>query len=83
MSSINNETINFWNLQLQLFQLNSYSLVNMFYGLRFSDIYIPNKYTKGLDSRYIHNTVNHSSLAEDDMRCLATHLALQFGGIYE
>lgn len=83
MNSLHNETLLFWNLQLQLFQLDSYSLINMFYNVRSSDIYISNKHTKSLDSKYLYNTVNYSSLTEDDMKCLATHIALQFGGIYE
>ena len=83
MNSLRNQTLLFWNLQLQLFQLDLFSLVNMFYNIRTSAIYIANKHTELLDSKYIYNTVNYSSLTEDDIQCLATHIALQFGGIYE
>jgi|688.fasta_scaffold2130521_2 hypothetical protein len=77
------QTCIFWHLQLQLFQLTSHKLLQVYYSIRFSDIYIPNKYTSKFDEKYVVRSVDYREIQQKDFECLATHLALQMAGINE
>lgn len=80
---MNDRVCNFWNLQLQLFQFSKYEIVQMYYLLRGSDIYVKNKFTVKNDLKYLVNSISFSEINEEDMYCLATHIALQLSGLEE
>lgn len=72
------QTIMFWNLQLQFMARSSDSLLDVYEGLRFGGMYKNNKYTQKMEQlrhRYGH------LFTEEEHNCLATHLALQLSGL--
>lgn len=69
----------FWHLQLQFFEMDELSLTDLFTGIKHSDIYKRNKFTKKFEKMMDYSY----SMSQDDMECLATHLALQLSGVEE
>ena len=79
--NLRNQTCHFWHIQLQFFQLSKHKLISIFYSIRHSEMYIPNKYTSKFDQKYIFTSVDYNEISQKDLECLATHLALQLAGI--
>ncbi len=70
---------NFWYIQLQLFQLSTSEIVNLFYLVYGSNLYIKNEYSKKFINKYLYQFP--SLITEDDKECLATHIAMQLTGL--
>lgn len=76
------QTINFFNLQLNLFQFSSQEIRQLYYIIRTSNIYEPNEHTKKLDDLLLFNSPSLPNwLNEKDIECIATHLAMQLSGL--
>lgn len=78
LSPSNEQTVMFWNLQLQFMERSFESLKDVYKGLRYGSMYVQNSHTGKMD-RLLHQNV----CSEEDRLCLATHLALQLSGIKE
>lgn len=70
------QTVLFWNLQLQFMERSFDSLKDVYKGLRYGQMYLTNDKTVKMD-RLLHQNV----CSEDDRLCLATHLSLQLSGL--
>ena len=76
--TIDEQTIMFWNLQLQFMARSSDSLLDVYEGLRFGGMYKNNKYTQKMEQlRHRYGQL----FTEEEHNCLATHLALQLSGV--
>lgn len=67
----------FYYLQLQFLNMDQLSLLDIFSGLKYSDIYIKNKFTKKFEALF----EKMDDLTKEEMECLATHLAVQLSGM--
>lgn len=73
---IDEQTIMFWNLQLQFMDMERSVLRAVFDFYRDSKAYRRNEHTKKLV-----RLLNRLSWSEAEYNCLATHLALQLSGL--
>jgi len=86
VQEIDDQTIHFWNLQLQFIDLSPYNLLKIFDSIRHTPMYKTNKDTKKFDQiltdhmRTVFTKRRHESMMKDRYD-LATHIALQLSGI--
>lgn len=79
--NLNDQTIQFWNLQFQFLELNSWDLFSMYISIRNNTVYRPTKLTQKLDRLSV--DWRDKPIKEKERQCLATHLALQLAGVEE
>jgi len=79
---LEDQTINFWNIQLFLFNLDYESLAIIFLLISRSPLYVENKYTAKM-IRLSYGVMASADIEEKDIECLATHIALQMAAINE
>lgn len=83
---IDDQTIHFWNLQLQFMEMDLRSLLSMYISIKDSGLYTVNFHTKKIndimdnEARFWGGN-KKAKPSEDDRLCLATHLALQLSGL--
>lgn len=77
VGTLDEQTIMFWNLQLQFMEMDEVALTNIFDEYDLEDFIKENEYTK--KARSI--SQKKWDLTEDEHNCLATHLALQLSGL--
>ena len=80
------QTLMFWDLQLQFFQVNIYGLFRIMSVLKRSKLYVENKYSKKMErilTKMLKERLKSTEISEEDKQCVATHLALQLAGIEE
>lgn len=71
------QTIMFWNLQLQFMELDGLSVEELYKSIRQSPLYIKNEFTRKLDKMID----KRDDFSEDDRLCIITHVALQLSGL--
>ena len=80
------QTLMFWDLQLQFFQINIYGLFRIMSVLKRSKLYVENKYSKKMEkilTKMLKERLRSIDASEENRQCVATHLALQLAGIEE
>ena len=76
--TIDDQTIHFWNLQLQFMEMEYRYLLRLLSNLRNSGLYRRNEFSKSIFQKALKK---YPTLR--DRMCLATHLAAQMSGIEE
>jgi len=83
MSTIDEQTLQFWHLQLQFMELDSDFLILGTTSVMKSKAYVKNKKTKKV-LKILADAANWGKLPDRNQKaCLATHLALQLAGLGE
>lgn len=79
INDLQEQTIMFWNLQLQFMEMSSFTLSHIIAQLEYNELYCKNKFSKSI--KKIRSKIINGRLSEKDHNCLATHLALQLSGL--
>lgn len=77
---IDDQTIHFWNLQLQFMAMSTADLGVISLSYMFGGVYSRNGRTKESYELAVKAQAGHW-LTDDEHNCLATHLALQLSGL--
>lgn len=78
---IDDQTIMFWNLQLQFMEMDRFRLGCMVMYYMGSGVYQSNEYTNKISKLSDKARWLDHSFTQDEHECLATHLALQLSGL--
>lgn len=78
--NIEDQTIMFWNLQLQFMGMSEASLYHIYQSLIYSKLYVKNNKSK-IIGHIVGEFSENYIMSEDDRLSLATHLALQLSGL--
>jgi hypothetical protein len=79
---LEDQTINFWNIQLFLFEMDSRSISIAALIVMDSPLYVRNKYTDKI-LNIVYSIMADKDIPEEDTQCVATHIALQIAMIEE
>ena len=75
---MNEQEYMFYTLQQQFMQMNVVTLTIIYYNMNDNNLYVKNKYTPKIEKIISKRLLDTS---HKDLKCLATHLALQMSGI--
>lgn len=79
---LEDQTINFWNIQLFLFEMDSRSISIAALIVMDSPLYVRNKYTDKI-LKIVYSIMADNDITDEEIQCVATHIALQIAGIEE